>query len=304
MKSLVSGLVALVAATTFAVQPTLAQVEPPPPAGVDDAASKPKEPEVFATPEQIAAAVKRAGIGCEAVNSQLASNTDADATYEIACAAGNGVIARIELPVTEDSRVQTMSCSTAEKNFAKDPLLYRCALTTPEANAAYDANAKQRYSDMAREAGIPCKIGKTAPYPARPGVNHEVVEAACDEGGSVVVMTGDVNSVLSCGRAWAEGYHCRFSDKTTWFEPLNVALNQAIPGGSSCKVNDMAPVGVSSTSAYLEVTCDDGTPGYIIRFPLGQAVPSAVLGCPSDAAKSTNGGCKLPANVKALAEGA
>ena len=303
MRSRLTGLAAIVAALTFAVQPTLAQVKPPPPAGEGDAASKPKELEALATPEAVAAAITHAGVGCEVTNSSEVNRAEDSVTYEVACAAGNGLIARIDLPVSQDSRVQTMTCVTAAKNAATNPDLYACKLTTPEANQAYEANALQRYTDMAREAGIPCQVDKFNTYPRRDGINHDTVEVRCASSNlSAVVMTGDVNSVLSCGRALAEGYRCGFSKQDTWLDPLTRALREVYPADTTCNVTNLAPIGVSNTSAYLEVTCSDGTPGYVMKFPLGNAKAEAAWACSTTAAKSINGGCKLPENIKAIAD--
>ena len=129
--------------------------------------------------------------------------------------------------------------------------------------------------------------------------SNEVVELQCsnrDDGGvGVFPLRGGKGRVFDCIRSVTEGYKCSFTKETAVLPKLNAQLRGLNKG--SCVVNGARAFATGDTLDYIEVSCADGGPGWVITYPKTSDSPNGVLNC-AQAAGFGTGGCKLPTNVK------
>ena len=214
--------------------------------------------------------------------------TDAAGTdyYEVACTDGKGYILHAD---ASGHLKETIDCAVASG------IAGGCTMTDSRA-ALTQQNAL--YSDIAKKAGFNCDVAKYAPFPATDKAN-EVVELQCsnrpDGGVGVFPLRGGKGRVFDCIRSVTEGYKCSFTKDEAVLPKLNAQLRGLNKG--SCVVNGARAFASGDTSDFIEVSCSDGGPGWVIQYPKGSDSPSGVLNC-AQAAGFGTGGCKLPTNVK------
>ena len=206
--------------------------------------------------------------------------------FEVACTDGKGYVLHTDV---SGHLKETIDCAVA------GGIAGGCTLTDSRA-ALTQQNAL--YTDIAKKAGFSCDVSKYAPFPASDN-NNEVVELQCsnrpDGGVGIFPLRGGKGRVYDCIRSVTAGYRCSFTKDEAVLPKLNAQLRGLNKG--SCVVNGARPFGSSDTADFIEVSCADGGPGWVIEYPKASESPSSVLNC-AQAASFGTGGCKLPTNVK------
>ena len=206
--------------------------------------------------------------------------------FEVSCTDGKGYILHAD---ASGHLKETIDCAVASG------IAGGCTMTDSRA-ALTQQNAL--YSDIAKKAGFNCDVAKYAPFPVN-DKNNEVVELQCsnrpDGGVGVFPLRGGKGRVFDCIRSVTEGYKCSFTKDEAVLPKLNAQLRGLNKG--SCVVNGARAFASGETSDYIEVSCADGGPGWVITYPKGSDTPNGVLNCTQAAGLGT-GGCKLPTNVK------
>jgi hypothetical protein len=99
---------------------------------------------------------------------------------------------------------------------------------------------------------------------------------------------------MDCIRAQTEGYRCTYTKDADVYPALYAQLKAK--GKSSCVVNGARGMGRTKTGEdFVEVTCADGGPGWVLDYPANAVEPSSLLNC---AQAASMGGCQLPSNTK------
>jgi hypothetical protein len=206
--------------------------------------------------------------------------SDGSEYYEYSCANGAGLIVQAD---AKGNVLRTLTCGQAGG---------MCTMTT---DAAGVAEAAKGLSDKVKAAGLTtCEVAKFKTLKLANGFT-EATEVTCNSGPGGIFLTKDGKStVFNCGRVMAEGYTCDLNGK----DAANTAMTAQLKtfGKNSCVVNGVSPL-ASATSAYIEVACSDGAPGYMIKYPRASNEPAEtydVYTCAN--AKSVGGGCRLPTN--------
>ena len=161
-------------------------------------------------------------------------------------------------------------------------------LAAPQAAAA-DAGSAGAKTAPAPSAMAPANKVPPSP-PANPSTPVQPARPA-----PKTPLHGGKGRVFDCIRAVTEGYKCSFTKEAAALPKLNAQLRGLNKG--SCVVNGARPFGSSDTADFIEVSCADGGPGWVIEYPKASESPSSVLNC-AQAASFGTGGCKLPTNVK------
>ena len=212
-----------------------------------------------------------------------ASKTD---YFEVACTDGKGYVLHAD---ASGHLKETIDCAVAT-GFAGG-----CTLTDSRA-ALTQQNAL--YTEIAKKAGFNCDVSRYGPIPT-PDKANEVVELQCsnrtDGGIGVFPLRGGKPRVFDCIRSLSHGARCSFTKDEAVLPKLNAQLRGMNKG--SCVVNGARNFATSETTDYIEVSCADGGPGWVIQYPKESESPNGVLNC-AQAAGFSNGGCKLPTNVK------
>jgi hypothetical protein len=203
--------------------------------------------------------------------------------YEFSCADGSGFM----LLSNDGQYVKTTACTLASG------INGGCTLTDVK-QAATEENAL--YTKLSKAAGFNCDVSKYGLFPAGGG-GKEIVELACANrpDGAVAIFSGDSKgTVLNCGRSIAEGYKCSY----TAIEIAQAAITDQLKAQNraSCKVNDLRSVGRTKDEAFLEVSCADGDPGWVLEYVLGVNEPKQILSCAQ--ASNIGNGCQLKGNKK------
>lgn len=206
--------------------------------------------------------------------------------YEVACTNGRGYVLHAD---AAGQLKETIDCAVASG------IAGGCTLTDTRAALTQQSAL---YSEIAKKAGFNCDVAKYAPFPVKDTAN-EVVELQCsnrpDGGVGFFPLKGGKGRVLDCLRALANGYKCSFTSETAVIPKLNAELRALNKG--SCVVNGARAFGAGETADFVEVSCADGGPGWVIQYPKASETPSGVLNC-AQAAGFGTGGCQLPTNVK------
>jgi hypothetical protein len=204
---------------------------------------------------------------------------------EVACADGTGLM----VIANTGEFVKGIPCAQA--------MGYKDGCTLTDARAALTAEAAI-YTKAVRKVGFDCDVEKYALFNTSAG--KEVVELACKnrKDGAIAILTGTSadDRILNCNRAAAEGFNCRYSQAADSYAGQTADLKSK--GKATCVVNGSRPIGRNKENAYIEVTCADGDPGWVMVYPLGQSTVVEVLSC-GQAQASGIGGCALPGNKKA-----
>jgi hypothetical protein len=156
--------------------------------------------------------------------------------------------------------------------------------------------ARGRYSGLARKAGFNCDVAKYANFTVKDPTT-DVVELQCanrPDGGVGVFPASGPGRVLDCIRSRDEGYRCSLTKESDAY-PLLLAQLKA-KGELGCQVNGARAVGRTRAGhEFVEVSCSDGAPGWILDYPPMADTPT-LLNCGQFA--SVGDGCQLPDNAK------
>jgi hypothetical protein len=212
-----------------------------------------------------------------------ASGTD---YFEVACTDGKGYILHAD---GSGKLKETIDCAVASG------IAGGCTMTDTRA-ALTQQNAL--YTGIAKKAGFNCDVSRYAPFPTSGGDN-EIVELQCsnrpDGGVGVFPLRGGAPHVYDCLRSLGQGFRCTFTHADALYGKLNGHLQSLNKG--SCVVNGARYYGSSTDMDFVEVSCADGGPGWVIEYPKSAEKPDRVLNC-AQAANVGAGGCQLPTNVK------
>jgi hypothetical protein len=204
---------------------------------------------------------------------------------EVSCAGGSGMM----VVANGATYVSNIPCARASG--------YSGGCTLTDVKAAQTEEAAL-YTSEAKKAGFDCDVSKYGIFPP-PGGGKEIVELACKNrpDGAVVIFTGPgQGEILNCTHAQVEGYRCSYSPVEASYKSLSDQLSAS--GKGACVVNGARPIGVNQKNAFVEVSCSDGNPGWVIAYPRGQSKPNDVMSCAA-AKVSGVGSCDLAANKKA-----
>jgi hypothetical protein len=239
------------------------------------------------TPEQNMAPIRALAVKavptCKIVKDRyvmhLASGAD---YYEFACEDKSGLM------IQSDATNQLLKSVGCARAAAIDG---GCKLTDASASMA---QAQAGFVTTLTGMGVKCDFGKFDFLPTKPD-GTEAVEYQCKNApGGVLLTKADSSMVVNCGRSLAEGYQCTLTPKDQAYASVTAQL--VAKGKKSCTVNGVRPM-ASASFAYLEVSCSDGEPGFMMRYPRASNEPSEIFTCGD--AKGISGGCALPTNKKA-----
>jgi hypothetical protein len=229
--------------------------------------------------------VTKADAKCSMEKQRYVMTTVEGDVIEVACTGGTGMM----IVAKGGTYVSTVPCARAAGYSGG------CQLSDVKAAQTEEAAT---YTQAARKAGFDCDVEKYGVFPAQGG-GKEIVELACKNRpeGAVAIFSGSGDDqILNCQHSAVEGYRCSYRPVEAALPDLSKQL--ADSGKGSCVVNGARPIGVNKTNAYLEVSCADGNPGWVISYPRGVAKPNDVMSCA--AAKVAGvGSCDLAANKKA-----
>ena len=222
------------------------------------------------------------GKNCAVTNKRyILSSTTGSMYFEVACQDGKGYVLE---RAANGSLARAIDCANA-------PGGAECTLTD-----AREAKTEQAglYSRLATKAGFPCTVEKYALFPARVA-RQEVVELKCSDrpDGGVAVFTADGGKVYNCIIAELQGYRCSFTP--TAASVIKISADLKALGKGSCVVNDARVIGRTETGdGFIEVSCADGLPGWVLNYGPNSDTPKEVLSCKQ--AAGIGGGCKMPTN--------
>ena len=222
------------------------------------------------------------GKNCVVTNKRyILSSTTGSMYFEVACQDGKGYVLE---RAANGSLARAIDCANA-------PGGAECTLTD-----AREAKTEQAglYSRLATKAGFPCTVEKYALFPARVA-RQEVVELKCSDrpDGGVAVFTADGGKVYNCIIAELQGYRCSFTP--TAASVIKISADLKALGKGSCVVNDARVIGRTETGdGFIEVSCADGLPGWVLNYGPNSDTPKEVLSCKQ--AAGIGGGCKMPTN--------
>jgi len=236
----------------------------------------------------IEALAAQSGKNCQVKDKRYILTSDAmDNYYEVACADGKGWV------LHEDATgklAEVIGCDVA------GGIGGGCTLTSGRAAETEQAGL---YSKLAHKAGFACEVSKYSPFNvAMPG--HEVVELACANrpDGAVAIFPAketETAQIYDCAHSELAGFRCSFTKADDAFPRLTDDLRKL--GKTSCAVNGERIVGETAEKVgYIEVSCADGNPGYMISYAIATMTPKEAIAC--TLAKDIVGGCQLPSNVK------
>ncbi|MEI7933120.1 MAG: hypothetical protein WCI21_08720, partial [Alphaproteobacteria bacterium] len=170
-----------------------------------------------------------------------------------------------------------------------------CTLTEV---AEAGANLLTTLSTTAKAAGFDCTVNKSSDFPKRADSPYDATEVTCSNRpvGGVIAKTADKTVVFNCLRARVEGMRCSINDEKLAYPAITNELKTAkgvTKNYTSCEVNGGQALGLTRSNAYLEVTCSDGTPGFVMQYDLGNPDPSDILTCRE---AGFLGGCRMVPN--------
>jgi hypothetical protein len=169
-----------------------------------------------------------------------------------------------------------------------------CKLSDTTAAAA---SLNATYTQMLKAAGVDCEVSKFAPFPPKAGAaGTEAVELGCSNRPEslVAVVKDGKTEVMNCARSRVDGYGCSYTKPEDAYRLLTADLKTT--RFQTCEVNGYRAMGTSTRSAFVEVTCSDGNPGFVLTYPLGSGKPNDATPC--GLANNMGGGCQMPANKR------
>ena len=231
----------------------------------------------------LAAAVKKP---CDVTDVRFIGSTSGGLDgYEVACGAAGYIFT-----VASSGEVkQQVDCALAQS------FLGGCKLT--DATKAETAENKI-YTDLSKKVGFPCQVNKYRLIGVMAG-NTDVVELACSDrpDGAVAAFAEDAtkSKFFDCIQVGQLGQECKLgSSLQPVFDKLSAAL--ASKGKGSCKVANARYIGgADNGGSFIETTCSDGAPGWVVKTAGAGYSPDTLTPC---AVASGQVACKLPGNVK------
>lgn len=201
--------------------------------------------------------------------------------FEVACGDGKGYVLE---RASNGSLARAIDCANA-------PGGAECTLTD-----AREAKTEQAglYTRLAGKVGFPCQVEKYALFPSRVA-RTEVVELKCSDrpDGGVAVFTADGGKVYNCIVAELQGFACSFTPRAASLVKINADMRTM--GKGSCVANDARIIGKTEAGdGYIEVSCADGLPGWVLSYPANSDTAKEALSCKQ--ASGIGGGCKMPTN--------
>jgi hypothetical protein len=241
------------------------------------------------TPEAIETAIKTMASKVDpkcvyAKNRHVMTVAEGEVT-EVSCTGGTGFL----IISKADQVVNSVPCAKSQ------PYQGGCQLT--DVNKAQTEEAGL-YTQAARKAGYDCDVAKYGVFPP-PGGGKEIVELACKNrpDGAIAIFSGaGDDQILNCVRSQADGYRCNYSQPDSALPEISKQL--AAAGKGACVASGARAIGANKTNAYVEVSCADGNPGWVISYPRQVAKPNDIMSCAA-AKVSGVGACDLAANKKA-----
>lgn len=226
---------------------------------------------------------------CAVTNQRFVGATgDGSHYFEYACPDGTGFMLKADLTGAYKSQTSCLQATT---------LAGGCTLTDAKGQIAALTTT---LTNAAKAGGVDCAVTKFGDFPEREDSQFKATELGCsNRPESVVLVRSDAKTaVLNCIRARAEGWSCanRAQQEPLAYPALTNELAHATgvqKNYTSCTVNG-ASGSYSLRSVYVEVTCSDGTPGFMIQYPLGDPKPQEIYTCGQ--AVAIGGGCKMAAN--------
>ena len=214
----------------------------------------------------------------------IGTTPDKSEYIEVACDNGKGYVIETD---AGDKFKEQIDCAMAAG------IAGGCTLTDTRA-AQTEQNGT--YSKLAKKAGFNCDVAKYAAF-AVTDPKLDVVELQCSnrpDGGIGIFPATGQGRVLDCVRSQAEGFKCTFSKESDVYPQLFAQLKAK--GKTSCQVNGARAAGrTQAGDDFVEVSCSDGNPGWVMEYPANADAPSAVLSCPQFAAQASSS-CELPTN--------
>ncbi len=213
----------------------------------------------------------------------VGATTSGAEIYELGCSEGKSFMVQAD---PKGNYQRMMTCVQASGIGGG------CTLSDAKAELA---NALAGYTNLVKAAGFDCTVAKFASFPAKEGLT-EAVEVGCSnrtESGIALIAAGKTE-VLNCARARVEGYSCSYSKPEDAYKLMTENLKQA--GKTTCEVNGVRSMGAGSRAVYIEVSCADGDPGFVMSYPPGVGKPAEAISCGQ--ATGLGGGCQMPANKK------
>ena len=224
---------------------------------------------------------------CTVTNQRFVGATaDGSHYFEYACSDSSGFMLKADLSAAYKGQTSCLQATS---------LAGGCTLTNA---AAAIAEIQTRLGAAIRTAGATCSVDRFGEFAPREDSDFKATEVTCkDRPESLVVLQTDAKtSVLNCARARAEGWSCGMSQSALAWPALSNDLARATgvqKNYSDCEVNGSSG-SYSLRSVYVEVTCKDGAPGFMIQYPRGESKPSEIYTCGQ--AVGIGGGCKMAAN--------
>jgi hypothetical protein len=218
----------------------------------------------------------------------VGATSDGSNFFEVACQDGKGYM--IEQSANGDVK-PAIECAIA------DNIGGGCTLTNSRQAETEQAGL---YAKLAHGGGYNCDVSRYAPFNVNvPG--HEVVELACSNrpDGAVAIFPANSSEkaqFYDCAHSEIEGYRCSFTGADAAIATLTADLNKL--GKTSCVVSGSRFVAKTADGqGFVEVSCSDGNPGFIIAYTAGPPLaPKEATGC--SFAKGILGGCQMPQNSK------
>jgi hypothetical protein len=235
----------------------------------------------------VTALVGKMGKPCELKDDRyVGADNKGVAYFEIACQDGKGYM----MEVASNGNVAPIDCAVA------DGIGGGCTLTNSRAAQTEQAGL---YSKLAHNAGFACDVSKYGPIPVSLQ-GREVVELACSNrpDGAIGVFPASQSekpTIENCAVSELSGYRCSFTKPDAAYPQLTNDLKTL--GKTTCVVSGERLLGTTADKlGYIEVSCADGNPGYVISYALATMTPKEALTCTF--AKDIAGGCKMPQNTK------
>ncbi len=254
------------------------------------APAAPSAEEVMAAAQQQA---MLANTGCQVTEAKLLGKTaEETSVYEMACAAGPGLIIESKTPpVVNDCVILAYS---AEVLRERDP----AADVGPQCTIPANIDTQKVLRAYGQEAGVPCSIDQARVIgQSNDGVVYEI--GCSDAAGYWITKKGAEWSKTDCLQVAAERGECEFT--TTAEKALLLKTMLAGSEAAACDVTEARLMGQNANGRFYEAKCA-GADGVIARLNAEQVVQQVY---PCATAQRIGGGCTLtpaPASAPATTE--